>query len=296
MALRHLVALCLSLLLPLLVTGEDMILQFPEQFFVSTGTTIPFKEVDPVAQSGNIYFDVPNSRMRIDNYWLGMTRSFIADMSKRKGYVINDGVCNTVALTGRLLRAGIPMSFMRDPELNVVRGVPVRHYAGMQSGDTLQHVDYFVKQLNITALNEEGGEDVVATVTFPWRVLSRRTARKEISPPPADMPNWRFFGEPMMDELVAYDEPSKALERFSADVEVTVDFYNFVPIAPDPSLFTPPATCEDDTSDQSPNFAYDVDLMTAQRLLVDLSFNSAQGIRLMDRLFRAPEQESTEEL
>jgi hypothetical protein len=281
-------------------SDEDagMSLRFPAQFYVNIGTTIPIAD-DPVAQSGSMYVDLPAQMIRIDNFWHGNSRTFVADMTRQRGYVINNGECKVLRLTGRLRPYGVPQVCLRDDDLYLVRGVSVVRYSGVEHGDYLQQVDYFVRNATIhpspvvfdgssgdpgTAPSNKESSSSAASVPYilPWRILSRRSHRKELRAPPVkNVPNWRFFGEPM-DELVQMGEFSSALETMVDDVPITVDFYNFVPAAPDPHVFMPPTSCAEPPTEE---FSHDVDIVVTQRLLVDLSFNTAHGRRVMERLW-----------
>jgi hypothetical protein len=80
---------------------------------------------------------------------------------------------------------------------------------------------------------------------------------------------------------------SKALAKVVRDIPVTVDYFNFVPIRPDDSTFEAPGTCSETATD---TFEHDVDVLETQRHLIDLSFNSAHGARLMAELAREIQQ------
>ena len=275
---------------------DGLSVRFPSQFYVNVGTTIPLHD-DPVAQSGSMYVDLPNQMIRIDNFWLGNSRTFVADMARQRGYVVNNGECKVLKLTGKLMPYGVPQFCLRDDDMYLVRGVGVARYSGVEHGDTLQHVDYFVR--NVTAVKsftfgDEGPTtDESSSYAMPWRILSRRSLRKELRAPPAkNVPNWRFFGEPM-DELIQLGEFSSALEMAVDNIPVTVDFYNFVPAAPDPHVFVPPASCVEPPAEE---FPHDVDIVVTQRLLVDLSFNTAHGRRVMERLWsRQPAEQQQQQ-
>jgi hypothetical protein len=270
---------------------HGLTVRFPAQFYVNLGTTIPLHE-DPVAQSGSMYVDLLAQMVRIDNFWHGNSRTFVADMNAQRGYVVNNGECKVLRLTGRLTPYGVPQHCLKDDDQYLVRGVSVARYSGVEHGDTLQHVDYFIRNASMQSLSFGEGDGDHTTTTYynvPWRILSRRSLRKELrAPPPKNVPNWRFFGEPM-DELVQMGEFSSALDSMVDNVPVTVDFYNFVPAAPDPHVFVPPATCAEPPTEE---FSHDVDIVMTQRLLVDLSFNTAHGRRVMERLWNRQGSES----
>lgn len=256
---------------------------FPQQFYVTTGTTIPFPDQDPVAQSGAIYYDGLNERVRVDNFWLGSSRSLIADLKHNTGFVINNNECKKLVLTGKLVHAGVPITAVRDPEPAAVRGVLTQHFSGVERGEHLNHVDFFVRALNISGIDPDDDRQIF----IPWRTLSRRSVRKEIAPAPAKVPNWRFFGQPL-DELVEYDSPSHALEQVVSDVVVTTDFYNFVPTQPDPSIFIAPTTCSEIPADEPEmTFSNDVESFGVQRTLTDLSFTSKAGLKVMSEMYGA---------
>lgn len=307
-------------------------INFPPQFYVTTGTTIPFIGSDPVAQSGAIYYDEINQRVRVDNFWLGNQRSFVVDLGKERGYVLTNGQCSVLKLTGGLKRYGVPDGAIRSLDPVAVRGVPVLHYTAVEKEETIQLVDFFVRPMNLSFVYdpedlatedvEEGDEKEMAerkaaaaasdakmredegAFFVPWQIKSKRLRQRTIAPSgftsTNPLPNWRFFGEPM-DELISADDaaeefgngptidgkyvPRGAVEKLVEDVTVTVDFFNFVPSKPSPSIFAMPTLC----ADQSPRaeFNYNVNVHQAQRLLVDMTFNSKQGRKLMDHLWRA---------
>lgn len=308
---------------------------FPPQFYVTTGTTIPFIGSDPVAQSGAIYYDEVNQRIRVDNFWLGNQRSFVVDLGKERGYVLSNGQCSVLKLTGGLKRYGVPDGAIRSLDPVSVRGVPVLHYTAVEKEETIQLVDFFVRPMNLsfvydaddlasdyvadaeplddkeTAERKAAAAETDAKIRedegaffVPWQIKSKRLRQRTIAPSAFTstnpLPNWRFFGEPM-DEIIPADEaadefgngpsidgkfvPRGAVEKLVEDVTVTIDFYNFVPAQPSPSIFEMPSVC----ADQSPRaeFNYNVNVHQTQRLLVDMTFNSKQGRKLMDHLWRA---------
>lgn len=250
---------------------------FPRQFFVSLGVTIPIPGVEPVAQSGQMYYDADAGRMRMDIFWLGNSRSFIADTRRRRGYLVSNDVCITSRLNGDLQPFAVPTHTALDADTHSVRGVPVFHYEG---ADGHNAIDFFVRQANFST----GSDDADATFWMPWRLVTRRLVRPELSPPSKQYPNWRYFGAPLMDEVVRYAGHSTALTRVVESVVVTTDFYNFVALRPDASIFTPPSHCKESV-DAENEFAHNVDVHDAHRLLIELSFNSDQGVRLMGSLW-----------
>ena len=284
--------------------------KFPPQFVVSTGTTIPFgAAIDPVAQSGTIYYDAINNRARVDNFWMGNTRSFIVNLEdgKERGYLVSNinggSSCKTLKLTGRLAPFAVPSLSVRHADPKAVRGVPVNHFTSVEiDGVSTKQVDYYVKPMRGLPIDAEAEESELYYV--PWRIETARiTGRRRIAPAPAtNVPNWRFFGE---GEEGATDEKNPAdgvgddnnnndeeptlshalISRITEDAIFTVDFYNFVPITPDPSVFSPPATCSEPPSEE---FDFDVDVQHTQRLLIDMSFNTQEGRRLHQALNEGP--------
>jgi hypothetical protein len=89
----------------------------------------------------------------------------------------------------------------------------------------------------------------------------------------------------MMDELVRIDEPFSRAMEIVHRTPVTMDFYDFVPVTPDANVFAQPLDCPwiGDSSDSwsdadSGNSEHDVlDIFSACRLLLDLSFDTAHG-------------------
>jgi hypothetical protein len=266
------------------------LLAFPDAFIVVTGTTVPFVDIDPVAQSGSIYFDLAARKVRIDSYWMGNQRSFIADLAAQRGYLVNNAACVTSKLTGQLRPMGVPRSAVADPDAAAVRGVRVDHYSAQQHADEdMVEIDYFVRRTNFTAVDAE--HDTTISYNVPWRVSSRRSNRRQLTERPT-VPNWRFYGEKIHDEIVSVHGSSSALSRVIHDVAVTMDFYNFVPMRPDDSIFEPPAMC--DKFAPTETFEHDVDVMEAHRNLMDLSFNNEEGRKLMDQLWH-PKKAITED-
>ena len=260
---------------------------FPDAFVVATGTTIPFGDsIDPISQSGTIYFDKDAQKARIDHFWMGNRRSFIVDLANERGYLLTNAECVTSRIAGALLPMAVPASALRDAELQIVRHVPVTHYQAYdRTADAQrQHVtqlDYFVRQQNLTAVLDDGKETSVSYWT-PWRSESRRSDRRELAAPPRARPNWMFWGEKIArdDQLVPNFESRVA--RVVRDVVVTVDYFDFTPMRPDPSVFDPPAQCDRNAFTHS--FAHDVDIHEAQRHLTELSFNTEAGHRIVDEM------------
>lgn len=264
-----------AVILVVCVTAEPP--QFPAQFFVTTGITIPLNRGDPVAQSGAVYVDEVEQRMRVDNFWMTSSRSFIADGKSRRAYFIQDGVCITTAIHG-VLKMGVPQYAAKDPDGISIRGVPVAHFTSIQGvGESFVYVDYFVRQMNYSAPQPQW---------VPWRTLTRRsTVRHLPSTHDADHRDWRFYGEPFYDELVHYEGPHDALVAAVESITVTTDFYNFVAMKPDPSVFTVPSFCSPDVPDSFTTM-HGVNVMDTHQLLVDMSFRSEQGVNVLEELMR----------
>ncbi|ORC92274.1 uncharacterized protein TM35_000044880 [Trypanosoma theileri] len=276
--------------------ADAVLVPFPPNFYVTIGTTIPFPLSTPVAQSGAIYLSNQTRQLRIDNFFLGSQYSFIADGIRRRGYILethapgsfgeqNEGkrsFCRTFEMAGDVSTFGVPEGFVKHAEKNLVRGVEVVGYTGYDrdSSGPMQQVEYYVRNVTFRLPGRVKGttEDVVFTI--PWRIQTRRQqqALKELTDSPVTVPNWRYFGGPFFDEVVMPDEPfTNELERLMGDTTVTVDFYNFVPIVPDPSVFSVPSDCEEAVAEPTSN----VDITLAQRLLVDLSFYTTAGRQVL---------------
>jgi hypothetical protein len=274
-----LAALCVAAL----VSASASRPQLPNKFVVSIGTTLPFVDLDPVAQSGAIYFDRTTGQMRIDNFWLGAQRTFILDLQRQRAHIINEGTCITSIVKGKLLPVTIPEYAARDREVNTVRGVKVDHFHTVVKGDDLLHIDYYFRKSNYT-LGVATDDDGDLSYWLPWRLTTRRVERQEmIAAPDRPNPNWRFFGEPITDEIVKYGPDGRALTRLMKDVIVTTDFYNFSPITPDPSVFEiPEALCK-----EAPTATHedDIDVFETQRHMTELSFNNEAGHRILGQLF-----------
>lgn len=232
---------------------------FPASYYVSTGTTIPLHGT-ALAQSGAIFSHGPLGLLRLDQFHLGQQHTFIADNSRRRAYVFETGPpeggrerqtrCHVFNAVGGVAALCIPRAAAEagGGEGCTVRGVPVRRYRGLdrRNGPLLQ-VDHYV--LNASAGGLGGG--AVGPLLVPWRMQSRERPAAElkgIAGAPLSVPNWRFFGQPMFDEV---DFPldgtaggGTALAAWAAESDpVTVDFYNFVPVAPDSSVFAVPDEC-----------------------------------------------------
>jgi hypothetical protein len=258
----------------------------PDQFIVSTGTTLPIPDLEPVAQSGTIYFDRPNGRMRVDAFWMGTTRTLLVDIARQRAHIINGASCTTSAVTGALLPVSVPEAATRDHDKHAVRGVEVdRFHHIVREERDLVHIEYLLRRSNVTvtAVSPELAESMPHYWT-PWRITSRRAERREMIPAPdSPNPNWRFFGEDVSDAIVRYGGDGRAIARLVRDVTATVDFYNFVPMTPDPSVFeAPDALC---SGAPTAEHGEDFDLFTAQRHMMELSFNSEEGRRLMTQLW-----------
>mmetsp|Transcript_26920 Transcript_26920/g.31088 ORF Transcript_26920/g.31088 Transcript_26920/m.31088 type:complete len:328 (-) Transcript_26920:148-1131(-) len=263
--------------------------QLPDQFYATTGTTIPFTTMEPVSQSGAMYVDAPKRKMRVDTFWQGDSRSIVVDGDAGRCFVLesrNGGACRVLPMTfshDTPFFHAIPDTFISDSEKVRVRGVPVTRYSGVEQGEYLQEVSFYVRNTSIpvNVVNDshlDGSTDTLFhDVMELWRIETRRSHRREITPPPYPddaMPNWRFFGQPL-NELVALDEVhTTALEGIDMDVPVTVDFFNFVARAPDASVFQMPSHCQqtDDTKSAT-TMQHDAKAFSPQRMLVDLSFH-----------------------
>lgn len=264
----------------------------PDQFVVFTGTTMPFGDLEPVAQSGAIYYDRVNGKLRIENAWMGDQRAFLADTKRNRAYLINNGQCVTSIIKGTIDPVSVSKRAARDREINSVRGVDVnRYHEVIREEEGLLHVDYYVRQSNFTVVEKK--VDTRIAFWVPWRVTSHRVLRQELiaSDSASQQPNWRFFGEAVSDAIVRYGSDGKALSRLTRDVTVTVDFYNFVPMAPDPSVFdVPEALCQGPPTE---TFEEDIDLFEVQRQLIELSFNNEEGRRLMFQLWKSADGSHT---
>lgn len=273
-----------------------VLVPFPPSFYVTIGTTIPLSSSLPVAQSGAVYVSHRTGQLRIDNFFLGSQYSFVADGARRRGYVFEShapgsfgaareggggggSFCRAFAMVGGVANFGVPDEFVKHAEPNLVRGVEVLRYTGYDRDSTgpLQQVDYYVRNVSFRLPGRAGDAVEEVTFTIPWRVQTqrRKEAPKEITDAPTTLPNWRYFGGTFFDEVAMPDEPfSTHLRRLMADTTVTVDFYNFVPSAPDPSVFAVPSDCEEMDAESTSSV---VDISLAQRLLVDLSLYTAAG-------------------
>ena len=323
--------------------------QFPPQFIVSTGHTIPIGQsgpfdrgnIDPISQSGQVFFDVINKKLRIDNDWMGHRRSFIADLGMKRGYVLNDGACVTSVLTGDMVPFAVPASATREVDPSAVRSVFVEgwsnvermatnprdplfttttvHRGGAPAADSSSsgtqqprktmddesaHREYietifYVRNMTWVQLGDPKTttEDIAVEYTIPWRIHTQRTTRSEIAMAPHhhwrnhERPNWRFFGEEEVegwgDELERKEPASgRQITRMLHDVRVTTDFFNFVPMVPDPSVFEPPAQCDVHTdAPTGGSFAQAVKMEEIMCSLIEVSFNNQRGIRLMHELY-----------
>ncbi|KAG8343942.1 hypothetical protein ERJ75_000770800 [Trypanosoma vivax] len=289
--LRQLLIFCLILLPTWLADAANP--TFPSNFYVNTGITIPFPLYGAVSQSGFIYSSNSSGQLRIDNFFMGNRLTFLADIGLRRGYVIEDGAgssykaarssCRSFKMGGGVVAFGVPERFVKHAEPTLVRGVEVVHYSGFdrdRSGP-LQEVHYFVRNMTVRPLPKSQATRGGSVFTLPWRVQTKRSGRalREVAGAPTTLPNWRYFGGPFLDEVaVLVGSYAAHLERLMWDTSVTVDFYNFVPEAPDPSVFAVPANCEEVNAQSAGG---DVDISLAQRLLVDLSFYTTEGRQLL---------------
>lgn len=288
--MRQLLVICFLAALIAALAAADVALKrphLPDQFIVTTGTTMPFPDADPVAQSGAIYFDRRNGQMRIDTFWMGTQRSFIADTQRGRAHIISGGSCVTSYIKGKLVPVAVPAAAARDHDVNAVRGVNVDRYHHVVRDDDLVHIDYFFRLSNFTVPGETGE---AADYWVPWRVTSRRVERQEmIAAPERPNPNWRFFGEPIDDAIVRFGGSSRALTKLTRGLTVTVDFFNFVPMAPDPNVFeTPEALCSDPPSATHKD---DLELFQVQRQMTELSFNNEAGHRIMTQIWSDHDRE-----
>lgn len=275
---------------------------FPESYYVSTGTTIPAMMHTPaVAQSGAIYVDGKKGLIRVDQFYQGRQHTFVADVRQHRAYVFQSGSldyakntpsrCRVFAIEGSVGPLCIPSGFLLEEEPSLVRHVPVRRYTGLDRTDgPLMQIDYYV--LNVTTRQ--------GFMTVPWRIETKHrpgAELRQLTGAPVSMPNWRFFGAPMFDEvdypLPEFEQPDNdedtrsVMGYASESVSTTVDYYNFVTAVPDASVFVVPATCVSAEESWRSSGAADVDVTTprdkgfpltlqwAQRFLIGWSMSGA---------------------
>lgn len=274
-------AVLLLVLIASVTRGQKTHIQFPEQFVVSTGTTLPF-DTEPVAQSGAIYFDYPNGKLRIDSFWMANQRTLVVDVPRKRAYIQSNTECVTSKITGKLKRLAVPDAAVRDVDTFIVRGVKVAKFAVVDRTDEaeLVEIDMYLRQNNFTVVGDDPKDVTTVSYWVPWRVTTERTDRKELAQTYGDGPNWRYFGERVSDEIVRADGGSQALATMTRDIPVTMDFYNFVPMVPDPSVFEVPPTCIEPPTETAED---DLDVFELQRMMTTLSFNNAEGRRLLDQ-------------
>lgn len=232
---------------------------FAESFSVDMGITLPLAggASGPVAQSGTLLVDSATHRVRVNHFYQGRQHTVLLDGGSRWVYVVETDPADGGTRCTKWRTAGsvphpsfcVPVSATADAEqMFLVRGVPVRRWSALDRQDgPLAQVDYFV-------FNHSGN-------AVPWRTQIRLrpgAERREISGEAFSTPNWRFFGGPMYDEVAIRDETeprSDSLQPYVSELEVlTVDFFNYLAAAPDPSLFAVPATCveQPDSVDEDP--------------------------------------------
>lgn len=299
------------------------LVKFPENFIVTTGTTIPLTEGEPISQSGTVFLSLAEKKMRVDNRWMGKQRSFIVDMKKQRGFLFTNeasgGNFHCVASKikgGDLMPFAVPRYAEKISDSSNSRNDPsasVRHIsthghfrmfehdAESVNSKLLQH-DFYVRQHNLTHMMPDGTE-VALSYYYPLRIETRAADRKEIAPPPREKPNWRFFGSDLSEEDAVVNKKAATTTASSSsatnekgvvrksDVQqlvhesiITIDFFDFVPIQPDPSIFDPPAQCNSDFTNGE--FDHDVDPFEVQRHLTELSLATAAGDQVVESLAR----------
>lgn len=274
---------------------------FPLQFRATVGTTIPLLNGEPIAQSGAIFYDALNNRFRVDSFWMNTSHSIIANFASGDYSVLNNGQCRRVKTahvpqSTSMPKFGVPDGFMRHAELYAVRGVPTTRFSGVERGEYLLQVDYFVRNMTMATqtVDREGTTRDTLQVPSLWRMQSQRSRRKELRGPDGASPNWRWFGQPMNELVVAEESYMNVVDRMVENVPITMDFFDFVPVMPDPNLFVPPTSCEIVSDDAHDDTKPDFHVFAAQRLLVDLSFFTPQGTKAIIDM-RVPIAQENEE-
>ncbi|CCW62012.1 unnamed protein product [Phytomonas sp. EM1] len=237
--------------------GKPCLVEFPKKFHVTTGTTVPMRDAPPIAQSGAIYVDADAGLVRIDQFYLGLQHSFMADLNKKRAYVFertyvnsttsesNGLTCRVFSTQGAIQPQCVPSGFSTHVESYLVRGVPVTRHTGFDREDgRLLQIDYYTLDTCLPSFGKFNN------FTTPWRIETRLrpgSELKEIAGAPFSTPNWRYFGQPMFDELAfpaASQGFSKEILPWVSEYDpVTVDFYNFVPHTPDANVFVIPREC-----------------------------------------------------
>ncbi|CCW69374.1 unnamed protein product [Phytomonas sp. Hart1] len=281
---------------------KPCLVEFPRKFQVTTGTTIPMRDTPPIAQSGAIYVDADAGLVRIDQFYLGWQHSFLADLKKKRAYVLegtytnastkesNGLTCRVFATKGAIQPQCVPAFFATHADQFIVRGVPVTLHTGFDREDgCLLQIDYYTLDTFLFSSGE------LNKFTIPWRIETRirpGAELREITGSPFFMPNWRYFGQPMFDELAfpaSSQGFSKELLSWVSEYDaVTVDFYNFVPHTPDANIFIVPQECAEaesvwDKAKESTIFEEEKDersgksnlqMIMAHRLLIEWSVSS----------------------
>eukprot|EP01006_Ploeotia_vitrea_P060477 TRINITY_DN75982_c0_g1_i1.p1 TRINITY_DN75982_c0_g1~~TRINITY_DN75982_c0_g1_i1.p1 ORF type:complete len:296 (-),score=34.94 TRINITY_DN75982_c0_g1_i1:168-1055(-) len=243
---------------------------FPQQFSVVVGTTVAQTNFDAIAQSGTIYFDYAQQRMRVDNWFLESRHTFLALYNQKKVYFINNGHCKFSAISeGELLPYSLPTGSVKHSEPQMVRGGLVNHFeAAVPTEEMLQKVDFYVKSINTTTGRPRTTSQTTTTPTrgiinIPWRTTYERSRRPELSGTPVR--NGDEAGD------VSFSPFGSAVAGPDIVRQVISDYYNFNPTPPDDDIFIPPPICDQAAHDIFKGMDETDQVFSTQKRLVDLS-------------------------
>ncbi|GET92655.1 hypothetical protein, conserved [Leishmania tarentolae] len=236
--------------------------EFAESYTVAIATTVPLERLPPMTQIGQLYVDSAADAVRVDQVYRGKRISFLVDNRRLRSFVFDapsgtgavqteDGKddadedlrqrCHVFHLPHKVAPFCVPRRYIASSRESVVRGVPVTRLSGMERYDHTPLVEQSFYILNAT------DADAAAPMAIPWRIeLSARSDLElsEIAGAPYDPPNWRFFGHPMLDELILSTGKGSHLQLWKAAYDLlTVDFYNYHPTKLNPDVFKVPPQC-----------------------------------------------------
>lgn len=164
-----------------------------------------------------------------------------------------DGVrhhCHVFYLPRKVAPFCVPRSYTVDSKPALIRGVATTHFRGIEGFPDMPLVEQSLYVINSSTLMSAAGGDEADTPSLsftPWRL--EYCARPDLEPhkiaaAPYTLPNWRFFGHPMFDELTLSPTQANHLQLWQPMVDLlTIDFYDVYRTELDAEVFAVPPQC-----------------------------------------------------
>ncbi|KPI86185.1 hypothetical protein ABL78_4738 [Leptomonas seymouri] len=249
--------------------------EFASSYFASIATTMPIADHPPLAQTGHLYVDRAAGLVRIDQFFRNQRATFLLDNRRLRGFLFfgerdfqrktaateapegdedkGDGErrsCHVFYLSRKVAPFCVPQSYTVESLPSMVRGVATTRFTGMEGYPDMPLVEQYLYVVNSSAsVNADVNASAAPpSLSFaPWRLEYR--ARPDLEPQkiagaPYTVPNWRFFGHPMFDELVLSSAQETPLQLWQPTVDLlTIDFYDYYPLEHQEDTFAVPPEC-----------------------------------------------------